>query len=75
MKINPWYKQKKFSDCYKYKIVLEIILEFLHRVPEECFEGEKKHYSVKDYSLENFQFYVWRKIDETDPTVTGQLKK
>lgn len=75
MKINPWYKQKKFSDCYKYKIVLEIILEFLHRVPENYFQGDKTHYSVKDYSLENFQYYVCKRIDETDPTVLGQHKK
>lgn len=62
---KPWWKIKhKVSEWYKYKIVLETILEFLHRVPEEHFEWEKKHYCVKDYTLENFQFYVCKKIDE-----------
>jgi hypothetical protein len=62
---KPWYKRKvKPSEWYKYKIVLETILEFLHRVPEEHFEWDKKHYCVKDYSLENFQFYICKKIDE-----------
>ena len=61
---KPWYKVKKPSEWYKYKIVLMAILEFLHRVPEEHFSWEKKHYSVKDYTLEQFQFYISRKIDE-----------
>ena len=67
MKINPWYKQKKFSDGYKYKIVLEIILEFLHRMPDEAFQGqEKSNYNTKDYTLEQFHRYIAKKIDETN---------
>ena len=61
---KPWWKKQKVSEGYKYKITLMAILEFLHRVPEEHFEWDKKHYSVKDYSLEQFQFYICKKIDE-----------
>ena len=64
---KPWYKQRKFSDGYKYKIVLEKILEFLHRMPDDAFQwAEKKNYRTDDYTLKQFHWYIAKKIDEEE---------
>ena len=60
-----WFKQMSLG--HKYKIVLEVILEFLHQYDDDCFTNpEKPNWSVKDFKLEQFQRRIGKKIDETD---------
>lgn len=63
---KPWYKIRKFSEWYKYKIVLEKILEFIHLMPDSAFQWEKKHYNTNDFTLRQFHAYIARKIDEEE---------
>ena len=55
------------SDSHKYKIWLDLICEFLHQLPDDVFVNmDKPNFNVKDYSLEQFQWWIWRKIDENE---------
>ena len=44
------------TEIHKYKIVLDTILEFIHQIPDEEFlNPEKPNFTVKDFTLEQFQ--------------------
>ena len=53
------------SESHKYKIGMDLICEFLHQWPDDVFDMmDKANWSVKDYGLEQFQWWLGRKIEE-----------
>ena len=64
-KQSEW-RIKEYDKAHRYKIAFDVILEFLHLLPDGCFENpEYSNFSVKDYGLEQFQWYVCRKLEES----------
>jgi predicted KAP-like P-loop ATPase len=59
VKIN-WIEHKQSQ----YKTAMAIIVEFMSQSPIELWLPEKANLTTKDYTLHQFQCYVWRKIDE-----------
>lgn len=71
-KPNGWVPV--ITEIHKYKIVLDTILEFLHQLPDDEFNNpEKPNFTVRDFWLEQFQWWLGRKMD--DLKVTGGYKK
>lgn len=55
---------KVITERHKYKIVLDVILEFLHQIPDDEFlNPEKPNFCTKDFSLEQFHWYIARRMD------------
>lgn len=48
----------------QYKTAMAIIVEFMQLSPTELWLPEKPNLTTKDYTLHQFQCYVWKKIDE-----------
>lgn len=48
----------------QYKTAMAIIVEFMQLSPMELWLAEKPNLTTKDYTLHQFQCYVWKKIDE-----------
>lgn len=62
-KPNGWVPV--ITEIHKYKIVLDTILEFLHQIPDNEFNNpEKYNFCVKDFTLEQFQWWLWRRMDK-----------
>ena len=46
---------------------MDLICEFLHQWPDDVFDMmDKANWSVKDYGLEQFQWWLGRKIEELE---------
>lgn len=56
---NRWWKIL-LTEEHRAKICLDFICEFLHLRPDNCVN--KNNMSVKDYSLQQFQSWVGKKI-------------
>lgn len=55
------------SESHRYKIGLDLICEFLHQRPDDAFETMwKANWSVKDYGLEQFQWWISRRLEDTE---------
>lgn len=53
------------TEEHRYKIGLDLICEFLHQRPDNEFEFMwKANRCVKDYTLEQFQRRIGRKLDQ-----------
>lgn len=53
------------TEVHRYKIVMDTILDFLHQIPDTEFNNpEKPNFCVKDFSLEQFQWWIGRRMDE-----------
>ena len=52
------------TEIHKYKIVLDTILEFIHQIPDKEFNNpEKPNFNVRDFTLEQFQWWLGRRMD------------
>ena len=56
---NRWWKIL-LTEEHRAKICLDFICEFLHLRPDNCVN--KNNMCVKDYSLQQFQSWVGKKI-------------
>lgn len=53
------------TEIHKYKIVLDTILEFIHQIPDDEFTNpEKPNFCVRDFTLEQFQRWLGKKMDD-----------
>ena len=67
MKKRAKWPEIILSESHKYKIGLDLICEFLHQWDDDAFMMmNKANWSVKDYWLEQFQWWIGRKIEETE---------
>ncbi len=48
------------TEEHRAKICMDMICEFLHQRPD--YSMNKPNMNVKDYSLEQFQWRVWKRI-------------
>lgn len=70
---KPWatYRERIPVDnleCKKYKMTLEAILEFIQLMPEDAFQRlDKMNYTTADFNLKQFQRWVAKRLDETNP--------
>lgn len=56
--------ERVLTDRHRYKIAMDVILEFLHQIPDEQFTNpEKANFSAKDFNLAQFRAYMARRID------------
>jgi hypothetical protein len=69
-------KIKRRSEQYHYKICLDHILIFLHQIKytTDTENDMCKTFSVKDYSLEQFQKWVCKHIPKWDDRFTSSKK-
>lgn len=51
------------TEEHKAKICLDYICEFMSLVKEELDCPEKPNLTTKDYTLKQFQCWIWRKLD------------
>lgn len=56
---DQWFKVV-ITQEHRAKICMDMICEFLHQRPDHTMW--KPNFTVKDYSLEQFQSRVWKKI-------------
>lgn len=57
--------EQVITEMHKCKIVMDYILEFLHQIPDDEFNNpEKPNFCVKDFGLEQFQWWVCKRMDE-----------
>lgn len=62
MRPDEW-PQIILTEEHRAKICLDFICEFLNQRPDDVFMNmDKPNMSVKDYSLEQFQRRIWKKI-------------
>ena len=56
--------ERVLTDRHRYKITMDVILEFLHQLPDDEFNNpEKPNYSTKDFTLAHLWAYMQRRID------------
>lgn len=64
MRKPGWKPERVLTDRHRYKITMDVILEFLHQIPDEQFENpEKPNWSAKDFTLAHLWGYMQRRID------------
>lgn len=56
---DRWWKIL-LTEEHRAKICMDMICEFLHLRPDNC--TNKHNMCVSDYSLQQFQSWVWKKI-------------
>lgn len=69
---KPWWRKTQTDanaiECKKYKMAFETILEFIQQLPDGVFlNPEKPNYTTEDFTLEQFHWWIAKRIDETDP--------
>ena len=70
---KPWatYRERIPIDNIerkKYKMTLEAILEFIQLMPDDAFQRlDKMNYTTEDFNLKQFQRWVAKRLDETNP--------
>lgn len=72
MRPDEW-PQILLTEEHRAKICLDFICEFLRQRPDDIMW--KPNMSVKDYSLEQFQRRVWRKIPHNTHPRNKKLEK
>lgn len=74
MRPDEWPKIL-ITEEHKAKICLDFICEFLRQRPD--YSMGKPNMSVKDYSLEQFQYRIWKKIpyNRRNKTLENKLKE
>jgi len=56
-------KEPNIDDLHRMNITLQTICMFMWMVKSDITDS-KPNFTTKDYTLHQFQCYVWRKIDE-----------
>lgn len=56
--------ERVLTDRHRYKITMDVILEFLHQIPDDEFSNpEKPNFCTKDFTLAHLWAYLQRRID------------
>lgn len=69
---DKWWKII-LTEEHRAKICMDMICEFLHLWPDYC--TEKTNMSVKDYTLQQFQSWVWKKIPYNPRNKSDEKRK
>ena len=62
-----WKIKIVLTDYHRSNICLDEICKFLSLIKEDLEMPWKPNMTVKDYTLEQFQWWIWKKIDVLDP--------
>lgn len=68
---NEWLKIV-VNEEHRAKICMDLICEFLHQRPDDSMW--KPNMNVKDYSLEQFQWWIWKKIKYSESSDNKKMR-